>query len=233
MVSCPRRTPRPPLRALSLLFMATLGACEEVPRTYSTRAVQGEVIFSDDFEREALGEHWRPTGEGASIENGVLVVEGLRNHPLWLAPALPEDVRIEFDAWASSEEGDIKVELFGDGESFATTENYVATGYVVVFGGWNNSLSAIVRKNEHGRNRVTTTEPKVQPDKRYHFAITRSGNEIQWEVDGVELLTYDDPQPLRGAGQDRFAFGGWEARVHFDNLVIEDLTKTLTPSVRR
>ena len=197
--------------------------CEEQPRLYSTRAAQGEVIFREAFDGGSLGPHWKPTGDGARIENDMLVVEGVKNHPLWLDLDLPDDVRIEFDAWATSEEGDIKVELFGDGVSFATKPNYVASGYVVIFGGWNNTLSALVRKNEHGRQRVTTGEVEVLPDKRYHFVLTRTDTELHWEVNGQELLVYEDPQPLRGAGQNRFAFSGWEARTHFDNLVIEAL----------
>ena len=41
--------------------------------------------------------------------------------------------------WADSEEGDIKIELNGDGRSFAKSANYRPSGYVLVFGGWNNS----------------------------------------------------------------------------------------------
>jgi len=207
-----------------LLLVGLLAAgCEEQPRLYSTRAAEGEIIFRDAFEEGRLGTHWHPTGEGARVEDGMLVIEGLQNHPLWLDLDLPDDVRVEFDAWATTDEGDIKVELFGDGVSFATSPNYVASGYVVIFGGWNNSLSALVRKNEHGRDRVTTNEAKVEPDKRYHFVLTRTGTELHWEVNGQELLVYEDPQPLRGEGHDRFAFGGWEAQVQFDNLVIEAL----------
>ena len=208
---------------VSLLLGLVVGGCEEQPRLYSTRAAEGEVIFRDDFEAGQLGESWRPTGEGAAVRDGMLVVEGVQNHPLWLDLELPNDVRIEFDAWATTEEGDIKVELFGDGVSFATSPNYIASGYVVIFGGWNNTLSALVRKNEHGRQRVTTNEPKVEPDKRYHFVLTRTGTELHWEVNGQELLVYEDDQPLRGEGQNRFAFSGWEAQTHFDNLVIEAL----------
>jgi hypothetical protein len=191
---------------------------------YSTRAEKGEVIFRDDFERSALGDDWSPTGEEVWIEDGVLKVRGLQNHPLWLAKALPDDVRIEFDTWAQSEEGDIKVELAGDGKSFAQSLNYTATGYVMIFGGWNNSMSALVRRNEHGRDRVTTGEPKVEPDRRYHVVLTRTGTELYWELDGREMLLLEDQNPLRGEGQDHFAFSGWESEVHFDNLVIEDLT---------
>lgn len=211
-------------RARGLLPLAVLlGAtgCEEVPRTYSTRAADGEVLFRDDFERAELGDDWIVTGPGATIDNGVLKVEDLKNHPLWLSRPLPDDVRIEFDAWATTDEGDIKVELAGDGHSAATSINYTATGYVLIFGGWNNSLNAIVRRNEHGRDRKTVGEPKVEPGRRYHFVVTRSGTELRWEIDGAEVLAYEDDGPLRGPGHEHFAFSGWEAQTHFDNLVIE------------
>ncbi len=215
---------RPPIHRALLLGAGLLGsACEEQPRLYSTRAAAGAVIFREDFDAAQLGPRWQTTGEGARVDDGMLVVDGIRNHPLWLDLPLPDDVRIEFDAWATTDEGDIKVELFGDGVSFATQPNYIASGYVVIFGGWNNSLSALVRKNEHGRQRVTTSDVEVEPDKRYHFVLTRTGNELHWEVNGAELLVYEDPQPLRGPGQDRFAFSGWDAQTHFDNLVIEAL----------
>ena len=211
------------LPMLQLLPCVALSACEEQPRLYSTRAADGEVILREEFDRAELGARWQPTGPGARIDNGMLVVDGIRNHPLWLDLDLPDDVRIEFDAWATTEEGDIKVELYGDGVSFATSPNYVASGYVVIFGGWNNSLSALVRKNEHGRQRVTTSDVSVQADKRYHFVLTRTAGELHWEVNGQELLVYEDAQPLRGEGHNRFAFSGWEAQTHFDNLVIEAL----------
>ena len=207
----------------ALLLAATTLACEEQSRTYNSRGQGGTEIFRDDFERDALGERWHATADGAWIEHGVLKLRDLRNHPLWLDLALPDDVRIEFDAWAATEEGDIKVELCGDGVSVARSVNYVASGYVLVFGGWNNTLHAIAKKNEHGRDRQTATAPQVEPERRYHFAVTRTGAEIIWEVDGRPLLDFEDPAPLRGPGHDHFAFSGWEAESHFDNLVIEAL----------
>ncbi|HET6582115.1 MAG TPA: hypothetical protein VFG69_01685 [Nannocystaceae bacterium] len=208
--------------AIAAVLLASAG-CEEVPRTYSTRASDGTEIFRDDFEAGELGPHWHATSEGVVVEHGVVKLKGLKNHPLWLDVALPDDVRIELDVWAQDDEGDVKVELAGDGTSVATSVNYVATGYVFIFGGWNNTLNVIARKNEHGRDRVTATEPTVLPGRRYHFAITRSAGEILWEVDGKELLSLEDPTPLRGPGHDRFALSGWEAEAHFDNVVIEAL----------
>lgn len=208
------------------LPLLALTACDawfaEVPRTYSS-AGSATFVFSDDFSAPQLGPSWKATGPGARIVDGVLEVEDLHNHPLWLSVPLPDDVRIEFDARATSDEGDIKVELAGDGVSYARAASYKASGYVVIFGGWNNSTNAIVRRDEHGSDRRSVSRPKVEPDRRYHFVLTRQGGQIRWELDGEELLVYDDPDPLVGERQRHFAFGGWESRVQFDNLLIHAL----------
>lgn len=204
-----------------MLFMAC-GWFTEVPRTYSS-AGNASVVFADDFSSGQLGPLWRPSGPGARVVDGALEVEALRNHPVWLTLPLPDDLRIEFDARATTDEGDIKVEFAGDGKSYARSASYTATGYVVIFGGWTNSLNAIVRRDEHGGDRKTVAKPKVEPNRRYHFVITRRDGAVRWELDGEELLTYDDPDPLLGPGHQHFAFGGWEARVQFDNLVIQAL----------
>ncbi len=206
--------------ALAALFS---GACEELPRTYSSGLDQVPPLFSDDFSEPKLGPSWKTTGEGAKVVNGHLEVEGLHNHPVWLTVPLPDDVQIEFDVWADSEEGDIKVELAGDGKSWAKSVNYRASGYVLIFGGWNNTLNVIARKDEHGKDRKVTDSPTVEAKKRYHMRITRESSEIRWEVDGRELLTYDDPRPLQGNKNRYFAFNNWESPVSFDNLVIRGL----------
>lgn len=212
-------TPRPPRLALVLLAPLAAG-CEEVPRTYSTSTESAHVVFTDHFDRGSLGKDWLNTGSGATLERGALRMAGAHNHPVWLRRELPDDVRIEFDAWAETDEGDIKVELAGDGSSFAKTVSYTATGYVIVFGGWNNSLNVIARRDEHGDDRVAVGEPQVVQDRRYHFTITRQGGELRWEVDGQLVAEMVDPQPLVGDGQNHFAFNNWEAATRFDNLVI-------------
>ena len=210
-----------PVPALALLLAAA--GCQEVPRSYSTSDRGAEVIFRDDFNRSVLGDEWMTTGPGATLDRGALRLADLRNHPVWLRRELPDDLRIEFDAWAESDEGDIKVELAGDGRSYAESASYTATGYVVIFGGWNNSLNVIARRDEHGDDRVTTTEPKVEADRRYHFTITRRGGELRVEVDGQLLAEFSDGAPLVGDGQRHFAFNNWQAPTRFDNLLIYSL----------
>jgi hypothetical protein len=215
-----------PLRALAcsgLLALSGLAAlaCTEVPRTYSTAGHTGKIIFEDRFDRVQLGNDWLTTGPGVTLERGTLRLAGLHNHPVWLRTELPDDVRVEFDAWAETDEGDIKVELAGDGFSYAKTASYTASGYVFILGGWDNSLHVIARRDEHGDDRVAVVaEPAIEADRRYHVAITRRGGELRLEVDGELVAEMVDEAPLRGVGQRSFAFNNWEAGTRFDNLVV-------------
>lgn len=181
------------------------------------------VAYSDDFSGAGIGEAWRSTGGNYRVENGELVVDHAYNHPLWLTKPLPRDCTIEYDAWSNDAAGDIKVEAWGDGRSFATTTSYVATSYVFIFGGWRNSLNAIARMNEHGTDRRVRNDLKVEKGKKYHFKITRRGNHIVWEIDGQPHLELKDAKPLDGPDHAYFAFNNWEAEVHFDNLKITPL----------
>lgn len=200
-----------------------LVGCQELPRTYSTAEGKATTVFEEDFGRSNIGPNWIGTGKGYSIKNGALLVEGARNHPLWLGIPLPDAFSVEFDTWTESEEGDIKFELCGDGESYATSMNYVSSGYVMIFGGWNNTKNAIVRLDEHGKDQAFSSEPLVEPGKHYRMRVTRIGPEITWEVDGRELLRYEDDKPLVGADHGYLAFSGWDSPVYFDNLVVKSL----------
>lgn len=179
--------------------------------------------FTDDFEREDLGDHWHNTGGRYRIQDGWLNVQGARNRPLWLRRRLPRDVRIEFDVRSESPQGDIKVEVFGDGSSRATSESYTATSYVVIFGGWNNSMNVIARMDEHADDRAVGPSRRVEPGRTYRMKIEREGDTITAWVDGEQLVQMVDPDPLEGRGHDHFAFNDWEADLWFDNLRIEPL----------
>lgn len=181
-------------------------------------------VFRDDFERTSLGSNWYPTSPSAwSIQDGHVRVAGARNHPLWLRRRLPRDVRVEFDAWSTSNVGDIKCEIFGDGRSYATEDSYTATSYVLIFGGWFNRFNVIARMDEHAPDRRQRTEPHVVPHRRYHWTIERRGGRLTWAVDNEPMLEWDDPRPLTGPGHEYFAFNNWMVELGFDNLVITPL----------
>lgn len=179
--------------------------------------------FFDDFERAQLGKAYAKTGGNWRIEDGRLRVDGAKNHPLWLLRTLPRDVRVELDARSESDEGDIKLELFGDGASFAKRDRYEATSYVIIFGGWNNSKNVLARMDEHGADRVVGPPRKVEPGRTYHFRIERSDGALTVWVDGQVLLSMDDPNPLFGPGHDHFGFNNWKSDLWFDNLKVTPL----------
>lgn len=183
--------------------------------------------FADNFERSALGSDWLATDPASvRIEAGSLVVQRAYNHPVWLTRPIPSDASIEFDCWSESPDGDIKVESWGDGASYhygRPSEAYVSSGYVFIFGGWRNTTSVLAKHSEHGQSRAARADVKVEPGKRYHWAISRRGKQIQWQIDGQLFLSIEDPSPLDGPDHEFFAFSGFESKVHFDNFRIQPL----------
>ncbi len=186
--------------------------------------------FRDDFDRAELGPGWRSTvevgNEGAyRIVDGELVASGAYNHPLWLGRPIPRDAVIEFDCWSSSDDGDLKVEVWGDGKSFATDRigAYTSTSYNFIFGGWHNQISTLARMHEHGEDRQTRRAPRVDKGRRYHWRIVRRGGHLDWSIDGQPFLAFQDPAPLEGDGHRYFSFNDWEAELHFDHLLITPL----------
>jgi hypothetical protein len=207
------------LWTLALTLACAAAACLKKP----VEPVLGSG-FGDNFNRSDLGENWRSTGGNFRIEDGVLKVQGARNHTLWLKRRLPSDLVMTFTTWSDTSEGDIKFELFGDGFSTSTGEGaYTATGYVLILGGWKNTVSIIARMDEHGSDRKATRKITVQPGQHYAMKVESKGGKVSWWVDNVLFLTFDDPSPLRNGGHEYFGFNNWESPVSFDDLVIHPL----------
>jgi hypothetical protein len=192
------------------------------------------ATFRDDFERAEVGDDYFATGDHFRIEDGRLCVKGARNHPLWLRHRLPLNARIQVEAEAGSDDGDIKLEAWGDGQAAATRISYTdATSYLAIFGGWKNRFHVLARLDEHAADRpelvVTpgSEDPRRRPvlrAHRYRLKLERTdGRTLRFWVDDVEMLSFTDPLPLNGPGHDHFAFNDWETPVCFDQLVVEPL----------
>ncbi len=210
------------------------------------------VPYSTDFSDTAVVERdFSSTGGLWRVINGELFSPGVKNNPLWLKAKLPQNVAVDFDVRAMTNEGDAKVEIFGDGSDHAS-------GYVLIQGGWNNSLSIIARLDEHGqpfgalqaeagrlqrekglaeadlvktgayredtrtRVEIVPSQP-VQPGVSNHWRIERRNGTIIWFLNGHEYGRFQDPIPLKGEHHDRFGFSSWESQLLFDNLKIEAL----------
>ncbi len=108
------------------------------PEAHLTLPYQNDFSDPSTVQRDfwSTGGLWR-------VEGGQLLSPGVKNNPLWLEAKLPANVAVEFDVRSMSPEGDVKAEIFGDGSDHAS-------GYVLIHGGWGNSLSIIARLDEHG-----------------------------------------------------------------------------------
>lgn len=188
-----------------------------------------DAPFSDDFNRGELGPAWRSTSPVWRLSDGRLCGENARNHPVWLARRLPTNARVEFQASSDSRDGDIKAEYWGDGRSAAAGQSYTdATSYLTIFGGWKNTLHVLARIDEHAPDRrevklvpggADFTSSAVVPNRFYQFQVERrDGRTVRWLVDGMEVLTYPDTDPLQGPGHEHFGFNDWQVRVCFDDL---------------
>lgn len=182
-----------------------------------------------------LGPNWKQVKTNAwRIEGGKLCAVGAHNHGVWLQKTLPINARIEFDAMSTSEDGDLKAEVWGDGLSGATGVSYNnATSYLAIMGGWKNTLHVLARLNEHGQDRKEIKVDKESDDPRqkpvvkgqvYRFKIERNdGKTIHFSVDGVEYHSFVDAQPLAGAGHDHLGFNEWEVKTCYDNVKVTPL----------
>lgn len=181
----------------------------------------GRLVYADDFERTEVGGDYRqsepdpgwPAGQW-QVRDGRLYGEKIHNAGLWLVKPLPEKVRVEFDARAETKTGDLKCEIFGDGRTHQS-------GYIAIFGGWNNTINCIARRDEHGEDRKEDRRTRVVPNVDYKWTLIRIEDTIEWYVDGQLFLKYHDAHPVRGH---HFAFNNWEALTSFDNLRIYDLS---------
>jgi hypothetical protein len=64
----------------------------------------------------------------------------------------------------------------------------------------------------------------VVPNQSYHFKVERAdGKTIRWLVDDIEIISFSDGAPLKGAGHEHMGFNDWDVPVCFDNLQITPL----------
>ena len=202
------------LRSWSVLLLPVLSCLP----TFPSGEQQARPVV-DTFDDAALAARYHHQGGSWRVVGGQLTTLGDRNLPLFHHAALSKNVRIEFTSSSSSPAVDMKVEIFGDGIRHES-------GYIVIVGGWNNTTTAIARLDEHEKGRASRRS-RFEQGKTYRWMLQRTdGRTLELFLDGERQLRYEDPAPLWGERNNRFAFSGWESEVSFDNLVITPLPDT-------
>ena len=177
----------------------------------------GRLVFEDRFDGESFDERWTTASPRWRLADGRLQVQGARNEGFWLQVPLPEQVKITYETTSHSPDGDLKFEVFTDGRTHES-------GYVGIFGGWQNRLNIIARLDEHGDDRlVGQPGVRVVPEQRYTFTIVRTDQRLRWYIDGEHFLTWDDSAALRGPGHAYFGFNNWDVPTSFHSIRVYDL----------
>ncbi len=96
---------------------------------------------------------------------------------------------------------DMNSVICGDGES-------LNSGYGFIYGGWNNSKSAITRNGKVVAETDTAIPISGFHRRWFYVRVVRRGAQLRFYVDGNLLLEYEDPDPLPDTGQ--VALWTWE-----------------------
>jgi hypothetical protein len=189
---------------LAFLLIA-VAACKDRPQATKT------VPFEDNFDRSELGPDWLPSGGQWMIDKNAVYTTGANNAPLFLKVDLPDDVAVEVDIMSETPLVDAKIELMTDGRTHQS-------GYIFILGGWSNKISVIARRDEHGADRKEKSPTDVTGNKWYRWRIEKKGGELTWYLDGKVYMTFSDPAPIHGPGNNRLAFSNWQNQIRYDNL---------------
>lgn len=180
-----------------------------------------QLVFSDNFEREELGEGWQVVNGEWQIEDGCLRGTGI----LISAEGFPGGFqRLEFEAMADVRPVDalsdqpVEVTL-SDISSFlharqpgeGRVDSPTATSYFFQFGGVNNTINRL-RKTRSVLEEASEDTIFIQPDHWHKIVVENDAGSIRMIVDGETVLEHEERgAPLVTEGQDRIGFYSWTA----------------------
>lgn len=186
----------------------------EQPSQASPEAQGWALAFTDDFDREELGENWQPLEGAWKIQDGCLVGAGALISTQGFPGTHPGGfIRMAFDATPVI---DAKP-LFPGATPIVEVSDLSAvihaqplepgsplwnTGYFFQFGGAMNTVNRILRQG-HEITRGHPEDPHIQPGQTHHIVVENNQGALRLYVDGRRLLEHDDPFAIVGKGYDR------------------------------
>jgi len=154
---------------------------------------------------------------------------------IWNKYAFQGDVSIEFAVGPKMETArggtayqyarDFNVTICADGRD-------LTSGYSFLFGGWNNTSTAIVREGKTVASSTYGIPRSAGIHRRWFYVkVEKRGNTLTYWIDGTRILSYTDPQPLPG---NRIALWSWDcgimiARVRISATAIGEREPPGTP----
>ncbi len=178
------------------------------------------LVVDEDFGGPGASlERWEPLCGKCEIANRELRMHGGELQMLLLRREMPLDVRIE---WECRQEGtylnDVACLLSGiRGENDWETS---ISGYAFKYGAYTNTLNVLTRCDKRIWQETATP---LAPGRRFKMRAERVGSRLRLVVNGKEVFTVTDPQPLIGANRTVVGLLGWAADTRVSRLRVYSL----------
>lgn len=215
--------------ALSDIAMTALAPYPE-ERYASVQEMQREVedyqngyiwhlVIDEDFSDPDVLSRWEVYGGQAELHGGELQLHGGEPQVLLLKRDVPGDVRIEYECHI---EGSVFncLACFMNAFRSGSYREIPWSGYEFECGGYENSRNAIHRSN---------SQLWIEPDaplakgQVYEIVAERVGSKLRFVVNGRELVSLTDPDPLSGNYRVAVGFVGWNMDTRFKRIRISTL----------
>lgn len=177
------------------------------------------LVIDDDFSDPDCLSRWEIHGGQARVQNGELQVRGGEPQVVLLRRDVPGDVRIEFECRMESDYLNC-IGCFMNSIRSDNPRDIPWSGYEFEYGGYDNSRNAVHRFNE---------QIWIQPDtplvkgKVYRVMAERVGARLRLSVNGTEIVSLTDPDPLSGGNRVAVGLVGWNSEVRYSRIRISTL----------
>jgi hypothetical protein len=168
-----------------------------------------KLAWADDFDRAELGADWQVLKGSWSVKDGQLVTTG---GSLLTTRKFPGLQRLEFRASVTPNPGISDLSPF-----IHCGPAGHSSGYLLQFGGNNNSVNSIQRK---GNVLAKNSDVRIEAGKVYTIVAEFDGSTIRLTVDGKIVMQHADPQPLVGPANEQVGFYVHEGAVKIDQVKV-------------
>jgi serine/threonine protein kinase/Leucine-rich repeat (LRR) protein len=178
------------------------------------------VVIDEDFTSVDALQHWEPMGCQCEIADGELRMYGGELQMLLLKRDLPGDVRIEFECHQEGTYMNDVACLMSGFRAIANAWETSISGYAFKYGAYTNTMNVLTKFD-----RRIWSEPAapLAPGRRYKVRAERVGNRLRMWVNGKEIFTVTDPEPLTGSNRTVVGLLGWIADTRFSRVTIYSL----------
>ena len=193
-------------------LLAAQNRLEQVKKATPESTRKWDLAFSDDFERDQLGDDWKVLVGEWRTEGGKLVGTG-GHAEIVITRKFPGCQRIEFEAMTNAARPcDFSPSIQGAGLGSAR-----ATGYLLQFGGAGNTLNRILRNDQQIEDR--SVQRFIEPGKVHHVVAELDGDTVRLVVDGYTIMEARDYPPLLGPDNETVGLYIY-AETAIDNLKV-------------